>query len=156
MIDKDSEVFLNEHKLDYLLNLVKQIENQLPFLIELPIEKRKQIYRKGKNQLEYMRKVYSYANKYPFQELPYIDVKLMINYLDVADRLKTLKKSLDEITQSLDDTAISLYQESYNSAKILYKNYQISAMNKIPGTKEIIEDLRKHFPRTGKLKNIKD
>ncbi len=152
MENDNIQAALNENQLSFLLNLVSQIKKQMPYLIDLPMEKRKQIYRKGEEQYNYIRKAFSYAKQYPNYVPPFIDVKEMKNKMDVADRLMKLKKELKGILDSVDDTAISLYQDSFEAARILYMNYQTAARSNAPGTKAIVEDLKQHFPRTGKRK----
>lgn len=152
---KKSEAYINESKLDYLMNLLNQINIQLPFLTNLSPEERKKNYRKGENQFSYIRKTINYAKQHPYNNPSFIEISTVATQLETAERMMELTKKAKELYERLNDTTHEVYQELYDTTRVLYMNYNMMAKMNKKGLEEIVEDLKQHFPRTGKLKSNK-
>ncbi len=152
---KNTEVFITETKLEYLMNLLNQINIQLPFLTNLSPEERKKNYRKGENQYIYIRKTINYAKQHPYNNPSFIEISSVVTQLETAERMMELTKKSKELFERLNDTTHEIYEELYDTTRVLYMNYNMMAKMKKKGLEEIVDDLKQHFPRTGKLKSTK-
>ncbi len=152
MIEK-IDASMNEAKLHYLFGVLNQVKSQLPFLITLTPEERKKLYRKGENQFTYIRKTVHYAKTNSYHNPKFIDINDLENKLETAERMKMLTDKAGEIYEAINDTTHLLYQELYETSRLLYMNYRMIAKTDNKVMEEVINDLKQHFPRTGKKKN---
>lgn len=155
MIEK-IDASMNDAKLRYLFGVLHQIRTQLPFLITLTPEERKKLYRKGENQFTYIKKTVHYARTHSYHNPKFVDINDLEMRMETAERMKMLTDKAAELFESINDTTHLMYQELYETSRLLYMNYRMIAKtdNKIMG--EVIEDLKQHFPRTGKKKKSTD
>jgi len=59
---------------------------------------------------------------------------------------------LKEITEMLDDTRLLLGTDVYNNSIAFYRNVKISALQNVPGSTNIYQDLQQQFPGRPKKK----
>jgi GrpB-like predicted nucleotidyltransferase (UPF0157 family) len=64
-----------------------------------------------------------------------------------ATGLRTLHISAKQLSDDIDDTAMTAGSEAYQAALVFYNAIKAAAAQDIPGAKEVYADLKARFPR---------
>ena len=123
-------------------------------VIALQPEERIQFGKVGENTQVWISKISGYMVSKP---------ELVPAFINVAEFEKDLKARmcimpriarLNAVVNGMEDTAILLGTDLYNSAIAYYRNIKLLSQQNVPGAKMIYEDLNQKFP--GKPKAVKE
>ncbi len=145
-----SEANLTQARCEHVQGLIRQIEQQLPFLVSLSADEKKRIYRKGDKQIEYIRKTLIYAKRLPHLVPSYVDVGRMDHDLYIADQLQQLLEKVEDLTGRIRDTRAAYYEQAFDAARAAYKGFGHASDTGIHQADKVFEELKQYFPRTGK------
>jgi len=141
---------LSDADLQDIYNNIDQSKTKLPFLVNLTLKERKKAARKGASVMAFNKKTLLYAKQNP----QYIPNYMAINgtYADqeLCDKLKTVKMRLDVLSDAIHNTILALQNEVYSATRVIYRTVESATKQNVPGSTEIYNDLKQHFPRTGK------
>ncbi|MFO7722323.1 MAG: hypothetical protein R6V49_03780 [Bacteroidales bacterium] len=144
------EATLTQARIEHILHLMKQLEQNLPFLLHLSPGERKKIYRKGDKQLEYIRKTLKYSRQLPHLVPSYVDVGKLGHDLYIGEQLDLLAGKLSTLVSSMEDTRMFFYEQAFESSRLIYQSFRNASRNNMKQASDAVEDLKQYFPRTGK------
>ncbi|MGE0637663.1 MAG: hypothetical protein AB7G44_12755 [Bacteroidia bacterium] len=135
-----------------IYNLIDQVKVKLPFLVNLTIKERKKAARQGVKIKAFNKKTLVYTQHHP-QYIPnYVNINGTYADQELYDKLKTIKERIDILSDGLQSTMLALQNEVYTSTRAVYRSIESATQQNVPGSSEIYNDLKQHFPRTGKRK----
>ncbi|MCG3164830.1 MAG: hypothetical protein POELPBGB_00589 [Bacteroidia bacterium] len=135
-----------------ICNLIDQSKLKLPFLINLTMKERKKYARQGAKIKAFNKKTLVYTQQNP-QYIPnYMNINDAYADQELYDKLKTIKQRIDILSDGLQSTLLALQNEVYASTRVVYRSVENATKQNVPGSTEIYNDLKQHFPRTGKKK----
>ena len=135
-----------------IFNHIDQSNLKLPFLVNLTMKERKKAGRKGASVKAFNKKTLIYAQQNPQYIPSYLDINGTYADQELCDKLKAVKARLDILSDGLHSTILALQNEVYASTRVVYRSIETATKQNVPGSSEIYNDLKQHFPRTGKRK----
>jgi hypothetical protein len=133
-------------------NLIDQAKAKLPFLINLTMKERRKKARQGAKIKSFNKKTLVYTQHHPQYVPNYLDINGTYADQELHDKLKKIKQRIDILSDGLQSTLLALQNEVYASTRVVYRSVESAAKQNVPGSSEIYNDLKQHFPRTGKKK----
>ncbi|OFX82159.1 MAG: hypothetical protein A2X12_03245 [Bacteroidetes bacterium GWE2_29_8] len=104
-------------------------------------------------EMEYWtQNVHNYMVLNPILVPPYINLPEHEKDIKARNDMRTMLNGLKEITEMLDDTRLLLGTDVYNNSIAFYRNVKISALQNVPGSTNIYQDLQQQFPGRPKKK----
>ncbi|MGE0638332.1 MAG: hypothetical protein AB7G44_16575 [Bacteroidia bacterium] len=143
---------LSDADLQDINNFLNQSRLKLPFLVNLTTKERKKSSKQGAKIMAFNRKTLRYAHLNPHFVPNYMDINGTQADQDLHDKLKTIKAQLTVLSLDIDNTMLALQNELYASTRVVYRSIESATKQNVPGSSEIYNDLKQHFPRTGKKK----
>jgi hypothetical protein len=144
------EASLTQARMEGIMNLIRQLEQNLPFLEQLTPAERKGIYRKGDKQLEYIRTTLRYARQLPHLVPNYVDVGKLGHDLYIGEQLEAILTRVSSLVSKIEDTKMLFYEEAFESSRLIYQSFRNASQNNMKQASEAVDDLKQYFPRTGK------
>jgi GrpB-like predicted nucleotidyltransferase (UPF0157 family) len=118
-----------------------------PYLLPMTSGERHDILKMGDKTLSFVEKALDYAHHYPQLCPSYLDLAAFDTDMTDATGLRTLHISAKQLSDDIDDTAMTAGSESYQAALVFYNAVKAAAAQDIPGAKEVYADLKNRFPR---------
>jgi len=118
-----------------------------PYLIALTPEQRHDIPKMSDGTIPYVEKTLAYAQSSPQFVPSYMDVGALFMDMKVHGQLIPLLRTVKQLCDGLDDTAMEAGAESYVNALNYYNSVKQAAKNNVPAAKAIFEDLKQRFER---------
>ena len=122
-------------------------------VIALQPEERTQYGRVAESTQVWISKISDYMSNRPELAPAYINVAEFGKDLAARNAIMPRIARLNAVVNGLEDTAILLGTDLYNSAIAYYRNIKLLSQQNVPGAKLIYEDLQQKFP--GKPKGVK-
>ena len=135
-----------------IYNHIDQSKLKLPFLVNLTMKERHKASRKGAAIMAFNKKTLIYARQNPQYVPHYLDINGTNADQELCNKLKTIKERLEILNDGLQSTILALQNEIYASTRTVYRTVESAAKQNVPGSAAIYNDLKQHFPRTGKRK----
>ncbi len=131
-----------------VIDLIKQIQSQLPFLINLTKEDRETIYKMGDKSVAFVEKALEYAKMNPHLVPPYTDIAELERDLALAKQLQPIFQQLKTLYEAISDTYMAAGSEAITAATSFYNSVKNAAKSNVPGTDAIYDDLKKRFSKS--------
>ncbi|MBI2721559.1 MAG: hypothetical protein HYX39_05240 [Bacteroidetes bacterium] len=128
---------------------ITDINNLLPFLINLTEEERQTLPKMGDKSLSFVNKALQYAEANASLVPPYINIVELKKDLKLTEDLTSILQPLSQLQEALDDTTMAAGSESYTAALAFYGSVKQASKLNIPGTQTIFNDLKTRFENSG-------
>jgi len=136
-----------------ILDLIQQISNKLPFLINLTEIERKEIPKMGDKTVAFVEKALELAQQNQHLVPPYLNVDELKRDLELAKVLRDILNSLASLFEKISDTYLAVGSEAYVSALAFYNSAKAASKANVPGTDFIVEELGKRFVKKTEQKD---
>jgi hypothetical protein len=143
---------LADADLQDIYNFINQCRTKLPFLVNLTAKEGKKSPKQGASIKAFNKKVLTYATFHPHYIPSYLDINGTRADQELCDKLRGIRMQLEILGKDLDSTILALQNEVYASTRVVYRNVESATQQNVTGSTEIYNDLKQHFPRTGKKK----
>ncbi len=133
---------------DYLLakNDFEHLKSRLPFVINLtPAEKQKYLRLGGKSMMFVRKSLHFYADN-PALHTGYVSLPEWQNDWETMQRLEQLLLQINVLQEALQDTVTALKMENMSSALSFYNILKNAAQQNVPGTDNILSQLKEMLP----------
>ena len=133
---------------DYLLakNDFEQLKSRFPFVINLtPAEKSKYLRLGGKSMMFVRKSLQFYADN-PALQTGYVSLSEWTNDWETMQRLEQLLLQINVLQEALQDTVTALKMENMSSALSFYHILKNAAQQNVPGTDNILSQLKEMMP----------
>ncbi len=129
---------------------IETINNSLPFLINLTNDDRKALLKMGDKSMAFVNKGLEYAKQNQGILPVYLNIPEFEKDVVVTNDLASIRNSLLQLIEKLDDTVLQAGSEAFNAALIFYTAVKGAAKAGQPGMKTIYADLQSRFPGRSK------
>jgi len=138
---------ISSETIEFLIQKVKEMEEKLPFVINLTPEEIRSLPKMGDKSIPFVEKAMEYAARFP-QFLPaYVDLAELKKDLELARKLKMLLNVLEPLTEKVKDTWLEAGAEAYSAARVFYKSTRNAIKSGVPGADTVADELGKRFGR---------
>ena len=132
-----------------ILQKITEIRALLPFLINLTVQERKELFKLGDKGLGFDEKCKSYMAANPGLVPSFVSVTEMDKDRTLRLAVLDIQRELDSLREALDDTALVLGSEILMGDLSFYQNVrQATKRGSITGVDVIYNDLKARFPGT--------
>ena len=135
-----------------ILDLIQQITDKLPFLINLTQEERIQIPKMGDKTVAFVEKALELAQQNQHLVPPYLNIDELRRDLELAKQLRDVLNKLAPLLEKVSDTYLAAGSEAYIAALAFYNSAKSAAKSNVPGTDYIVDELGKRFVRKSEQK----
>jgi len=133
-----------------ILDLINQINQKLPFLINLTPEERQSLPKMGDKTLPFVEKSLELAEQNKGLVPPYINLDELRKDFELAVALRDIVNAVAQLYEKVSDTYIAAGSEAYIASLQFYNSAKIAAKSNVPGTDVIVNELGKRFVGQGK------
>ncbi|MBK8805510.1 MAG: hypothetical protein IPO21_02210 [Bacteroidales bacterium] len=143
-------VTINAETTKVILDAIKTIEDNLPFLINLSVEDRKNLPKMGDKTVAFVTKALEYSKQNKDVVPSFLDVAEFEKDVDVVTNLSRVLVPLHQLAEKIDDTTMLGGSEAYTAALVFYSAVKGAAKAGVPGMKTIYNELQARFPGRSK------
>ena len=133
-----------------ILNLLTQIFERLPFIINLTPEERLSLPKMGDKTIAFVDKVLELAQQNPQLVPPYVNVDELRRDYELSMHLRVILNAVRQIYEKLDDTTLASGSEAYLASLSFYNKAKNASKMNVPGTDTFVRELSKIFEVQGK------
>ncbi|HYR92323.1 MAG TPA: hypothetical protein VE422_50225 [Terriglobia bacterium] len=105
---------------EVVMTALANIQEKLPFLIDLTPDGRKLLIKLGARNQEFVRKAVEVAVQNPKMLPVAFDIDRMRRNVQLFNDLSTIQLALDQLKKRIDDTAIQFGNDAYADARTVY------------------------------------
>jgi hypothetical protein len=131
-----------------ILQKIADIRALLPFLLNLTIQERKELFKLGDKGLGFDEKCKTYMANNPTLVPSYVTVAEVDKDRALRIAVLDLQREVGSLYEALDDTALVLGSEIVMADLSFYHNVQQAAKRAVPDIDVIFNDLQERFPGT--------
>ena len=140
-----------QEQLDALDTAINTIKSTLePYIVTLSVAERKRIPKMNEKTAPFVKKAFEYAVSHPEFTPSYMEVGELKKDVDAFDILNRIGMQLEEISVSLNDTAMQAGSEAYLAALSYYNTVKRAVKDKQASAKVLFEDLKTMFENRGR------
>jgi hypothetical protein len=121
-----------------------------PYLLALTPEERQNLPKMGPRTIAFVEKAYDFARQNPGMVPLFLDVVSFGTDFADAHSLWTLRNTVQQLEEAVDDTEMAAGSEAYQAALVFYHSVKAAAAQDVPGAKAVYEELKSRFPHAGK------
>lgn len=136
---------LKDNEKQVILDLVREIESKLPFLINLTPEERHNLPKMGDKTSAFVEKALELALQNPNLVPPYVNVEELRKDFELSNNLRDILNAIAILYEKLSDTYMAVGSEAYVAALAFYNSAKAAAKINVPGTDYIVDELGKRF-----------
>lgn len=127
------------------IEVVNNLKELLPFLLSLSSKQRQALPKMDDGRRPFVEKALNYGTVEAGIVPPYIDLEELKLDLELYNALNEIYQPLKQLEEGLSDTLIAAGSDSYTAALSIYNSAKRAAKDGVPGTKAIVDDLKKMF-----------
>lgn len=139
---------------DEIISLLKNIEQKLPFLINLSLEEKRRLAKISDKRLPFAQKVIEAAKQNPELIPQYINIQELIDDFELFNQLKTISLMINSLQEKIADTQTALGNEILTSSLMIYKSFKILSKSNVPGIDSVYENLFGMLKKRNRKKSI--
>jgi hypothetical protein len=140
------ELVLTPEDKKALENAVATINNVFDGrLIALTGDEKMRLAKMSDKSIPFVSKVLEYFVTEPKFAPPYVNMESVKRDYEATTALLNLRRQLNKIMSTIEDTAILSGSEAYVAALAYYNSVKRAAQKNVPGAKVVYEDLNKRF-----------
>jgi hypothetical protein len=139
---------LNDDVKNQVIQLLRQIEAMLPFLVNLSPTERQTLPKMGRKMMKFVESAYGYSSNHPTLSPRYLDTNSWKTSYDGARQLYEIMEVLEPVWEKVSDTYCAVGVNAYASARIFYKSLKAAENASLPGIDVIMRELGKNFVKT--------
>ncbi|MEQ8339355.1 MAG: hypothetical protein RIA62_18480 [Cyclobacteriaceae bacterium] len=137
---------INQQDQKAIEGALKTLADKLgPHLKTLDTKERRSLPKMADGTVPFVEKALSYAQSNPQFLPPYVKVEDIKVDLDSVELLTGYRRKIDQLLQSLEDTATLAGSEAYVAALSYYQSVKLGERLNMPGAGEIYKDLQTRF-----------
>ena len=145
---------LKEDVKNEILNLIQQVTDRLPFLINLTPEERISLPKMGDKTYPFVSKALELAGQNPNLVPPYVSIEELKRDFGLSESLRPVLNAITSLSEKLSDTYLAVGSEAYVAALAFYNSAKSAAKSNVPGTDAVVNELGKRFDKQTKKKPV--
>jgi hypothetical protein len=133
-----------------VLELINQINQKLPFLVNLTPDERHSLPKMGDKSFSFVEKALELAQQNLNLVPPYVNIDELRRDFELARSLRDILNVVSQLYEKLSDTYLAVGSEAYTAALQFYNSAKLASKSNVPGTDVIVDELGKRFFGQGK------
>ena len=139
---------LTDEKLEKVRSLIRQIREELPFLLALSPAERQAMATMDDSRKPFVEKALSYGQSFGEIVPSYVDLKELKRDLELYEKLQEINREIGPLAEEVDDTTKAVSADAYGVGLTIYTSSKMAQKNGYPGIDGVVDDLKGFFNRT--------
>ncbi|NJR61451.1 MAG: hypothetical protein HC769_23025 [Cyanobacteria bacterium CRU_2_1] len=148
MTNRTIDATLTQQEIDTIIAALKTIREQLPFLVGLSTQERRQLPKLGRKAQTFAVRALDMAMQHSDVMPRHLDVEEARRDIALFEALNPILQAVSHLRELIEDTQMLAGSEAYAAARLAYNSAKVSGKNQ--GLDEIMEDLSQQFRRPRK------
>lgn len=140
---------LTQEEIDTILAALKVVRDQLPFLVGLSAQERRQLPKMGRKSQTFAVRALDMAVQHSDVMPRHLKVEEARRDIALFEALNPILQAVSHLRELIEDTQMVAGSEAYAAARLAYNSAKVSGKNL--GLDDILEDLSQQFRRTRKV-----
>jgi hypothetical protein len=140
---------LTQQEIENIVMALITIREQLPFLVGLSTQQRRQISKMGRKAQTFSVRALDMAVQHKDVMPRHLNIEEARRDIALFEALNPILQAVNHLRELLEDTQMLAGSEAYAAARLAYNSAKVSGKNL--GLDDIIEDLSQQFRRTRKV-----
>jgi hypothetical protein len=145
---------ISPEEVNQIMADLSSVQAKMPFVIKLSMAVKKTMPKLEDGRSPFVEKCLNYARSEPKILPPFTDIGELERDLALFNNLQNLAKELNRMADMINDTRIAAGSDAYVAALTIYNAAKQAAKMNVPGTKAIVDDLKKQFEAIGTSREI--
>lgn len=151
MNSQSIDATLTQQEIETILAALKIVREQLPFLIGLSTQERRQLSKMGRKSQTFVVRALDMATQHSDVMPRYLNVEEARRDLALFEALNPILQAVNHLRELIEDTQMLAGSEAYAAARLAYNSAKVSGKNL--GLDDIVEDLSYQFRRVRKVQS---
>jgi hypothetical protein len=151
--ENNTERKLTHEAVERILQHIKAIEDEMPFLINLTPREMMSLPKMNDHRHGFVRKALNHAKESPHILPDYVDIDEMEKGLELFEGLKKIFRASNKMNEKIRDTFTDAGSGSYKKGLNVFESAKLANKCGTPGTDFIVNDLKQYFKNNGKSRN---
>lgn len=139
---------ITPEQVEQILAVLKTVQKQLPFLVGLSAQERRQLVKMGRKSQTFAARALDMAVQHSDIMPRHLNVEEARRDLALFEALNPILQAVSHLRELIEDTQMLAGSEAYATARLAYNSAKVSGKNL--GLDDIVEDLSQQFRRTRK------
>lgn len=148
MLNQTVDAVLTQQEIDDIVTALKTIRDQLPFLVGLSTQERRQIPKMGRKAQTFSVRALDMAMQHNEVMPRHLNVEEARRDVALFEALNPILQAVNHLRELIEDTQMLAGSEAYAAARLAYNSAKVSGKNL--GLDDIMEDLSQQFRRVRK------
>ena len=140
---------LTQQEIENIIAALKTIREQLPFLVGLSTQERRQITKMGRKAKTFAVRALDMAVQHTDVMPRHLNVEEARRDVALFEALNPILQAVSHLRELIEDTQMVAGSEAYAAARLAYNSAKVSGKNL--GLDDILEDLSQQFRRPRKV-----
>jgi hypothetical protein len=145
-VDNLISVTIKQEAISNIEEALETIKNNLPKLINLTDEEKKNLPRITDKSIIFIKKTLEYAEKYPALVPNYLNIQEFRKDVEAVEAFYRILKPIQILSEKLEDNAMLAGSEAYMASLAFYMNVKSAARMGVMGSRNIYDELRAKIP----------
>ena len=145
MINNEVSGVIDQTTLDKILQNLDDAYAQIPVLITLSVQQRKEHYKMGDASIPFVQKAHEEGKSNLDLVPPFVDLSEFKKDIDYDAALMQIEIRLTKLSERVSDTRMVVGSEAMNAALAIYNYVKQAVKQNIPGAKSAHENLKARF-----------
>lgn len=149
MTIRSIDATLTQQEIDTIITALKTIREQMPFLIGLSVQERRQIPKMGRKAQTFAVRALDMAVQHNEVMPRHLNIEEARRDIALFEALSPILQAVNHLRELLGDTQMLAGSEAYAAARLAYNSAKLSGKNL--GLDEVMEDLAQQFRHARKV-----
>lgn len=137
---------LSAQEISEIVNQLKTIHEQLPFLVGLTPQERRQMPKMGRKSQTFTTRALDMATQHADMMPRHLDVDEARRDLALFEALNPILQAVNHLKELLEDTQMLAGSEAYATARLAYNSAKVTGKNR--GLDDVLEELSQQFRKS--------
>lgn len=152
MANRTIDATLTPQDIESIIAALKTIQDQLPFLVGLSTQERRQLAKMGRKSQTFAVRSLDMAMQHSDLMPRHLNVEEARRDIALFEALNPILQAVNHLRELLEDTQMLAGSEAYAAARLAYNSAKVSG--KKLGLDDVMDDLSKQFRRSRKAKSV--
>lgn len=141
---------ISDETVTQIIGMVQEIDNLLPFTINLSTEDMKTLVAMGDKSVPFVDKSLELAQQNPDFVPKFMDVDEFSRDLVLSKQMRRIMNVMMPLSEKIRDTFYAVGSEAFFQARVFYGSTKTAAKANVPGTDDIVKELGKRYKPLGR------
>ncbi len=141
------DAVLTSEDLALVIQKLSEVEDLLPFLINVPVEERRTMPKMGRKTVDFVGRALIYGEQRVDIAPKFLDIPGLRRDLELREQVQVVVAYIEALHRKVMDTYYRLGAEAYAAALSIYRSLQNAKIMKVEGVERPVNDLAEQYKK---------